>query len=1665
MKPLPANSRLNFTSLLAPVLMAAVLAMAASVAQGQTNYQVWNTPGTYLWLCPPGVTNVKAECWGGGGGGGGLNVTAEHASGGGGAGGYARKNSMPVTPGNGYLITIPVAAGGGNTNGSAGTNGSPVAFSGDGATVTAYGGYGGAGATSGNGAGGAALASGGTGGNAYYVGGAGAGGSGGGGGGGSGPSDLANGTNGATSGSALGATGSDAAHNGGPGASFQSSTTKAANSATAPPGGGGGGAYGNSNQKTKVGGTGAAGQIILTWLGTNAASAAVIAAASYASVADATPPNYNLTTTGTQDWQLYGDNNGTFTVQPNVQKIYGSSINANATVGNPPSGTEQTGLRSAQKFTWTDGEPSQTGTNVDAENNGFVHTNTSRANFYDNSETITFAPGDMKLHQIHLYGYVAGDTNGLSLQFSNSLPGTAGIVFTTNPPAGDFDYSILFQAQSGSDVLTVTGTFAQTNTSGSLTYVGLSAATMSGTTPAASPAALVNWRVIADDTNFPTRDAIVAGVVIGDVINGTNTLPANPTNTDCSAYFQTAINWLAAYGGGTVFVPAGMYCFSNSLTIPNGVTLRGRWVPPVAGPNPGVTGTIFKVYAGQGNTNAAAFISVTGDGGGLQGLAFWYPNQWATNWQYYPYTVRGNIQESDELTLINSYQGIDVPSAAFTYLSDVYGTPLTTGVFSEAGPAYPRFIRLIFAPDYWRWSGLPGSPTNATDWTALTTNLLGNTNSAAIIMQNPTGSDLDDCVVSGYCYGILKQQSGQMSLHNDVATNCTEAYRVTGSVGVRCLNCTFASTSNGIAYHHLAGQGDVFYACTLAGGAYAMLDEPNGYPIHSYALNNCTLTGPASINNVASLQLIDSSFTTSLASNIILNAGARGLTVIGGTNTGPAHIANHSSLNTSDPSVYSVSTNQTQPEPALLFPYPNVNHSGWRRPRQLALFDVLNYGAQGNGEADDTLAIQAAILAAETNGGGVVYFPQGFYLVSQPLNVTNGVELRGTYGLLHSTQNQGSTVVISANNGANNPAGPAFLTLGDYCGIRGINVQYASQVWSNAAYIPYPYTIQCSGMSNYVWNCVLGNTYQGIDFKGAHGGTADGCCLSGFINAYKADGGSTDCLIEYGGIKPMGFWPGPGPGPGPGNNPADLASLTATNYILADCTNVMLNSIYTHEGYALVSVQGGDQLKLIQIYGEQLNNGMFFDGGSANVLLQASYPYHVNGGYGTSFTAFGFKTNFSGTVTAITCLGTGIHEEENYALLMESPKASYTGYGVDLSGASPLEAMKVAGTATIIGGNVGNCTLEVPAGGQFNIYDSTLQAMPYVPQPGWLAWTNCQTNVNSSFLAANLNNPTPIADGITVNTTNLTSLYTNAQIGWQLANGGAGTGTTANNFNFHVTGQYFTNASGRWPTLNIEVYYLENTDGSLTVCYDSTNNPATNSLNGLKIGASYTLSATNNRWDDKTFTVSDARFAGTNGVDIMLVVSNANPVVEFVAINSTNFFGVPPPLTPPAPVAGFTRTPASGIRPLPVTFTDTSSGAITNLLWSFGDSQTTNTPAGAVVAHTYTTAGSYTVSVKASGPGGSSYIAQGGAVTVLIPNPPKITGISLSGTTSLLLQGVGGPTNGGYYYWLRSSTNLALPLNNWSIVATNAFDFYGSFSNNIPLTPGLLQQFYLIQMP
>jgi len=89
---------------------------------------------------------------------------------------------------------------------------------------------------------------------------------------------------------------------------------------------------------------------------------------------------------------------------------------------------------------------------------------------------------------------------------------------------------------------------------------------------------------------------------------------------------------------------------------------------------------------------------------------------------------------------------------------------------------------------------------------------------------------------------------------------------------------------------------------------------------------------------------------------------------------------------------------------------------------------------------------------------------------------------------------------------------------------------------------------------------------------------------------------------------------------------------------------------------------------------------------------------------------------------------------------------------------------------------------------------------------------------------------------------------------------------------------------------------------------------------------------------------------------------------------------------PPAPVAGFVATPLTGFAPLEVTFTDQSSGSVGTRTWDFGDGGTATVSAP---VHTYTAAGTYTVSLSITGPGGSDALSRTDYITVQVLTAPS----------------------------------------------------------------------------
>jgi hypothetical protein len=146
---------------------------------------------------------------------------------------------------------------------------------------------------------------------------------------------------------------------------------------------------------------------------------------------------------------------------------------------------------------------------------------------------------------------------------------------------------------------------------------------------------------------------------------------------------------------------------------------------------------------------------------------------------------------------------------------------------------------------------------------------------------------------------------------------------------------------------------------------------------------------------------------------------------------------------------------------------------------------VTSFGAKGDGHTDDTAAIQSAISAVSSAGGGSVVFSVARYFTSGTFVVPRGVVLCGAI--------EGPFDVVGINPAATTIAPTLlitntslpFLTLQGFgAGATDLLFHYPNQVGSSAA-APhvYPYTILVSSPSTKVARSTVTNAYNFMDIE------------------------------------------------------------------------------------------------------------------------------------------------------------------------------------------------------------------------------------------------------------------------------------------------------------------------------------------------------------------------------------------------------------------------------------------------------------------------------------------------------------------------------------------------------------------------------------------------------
>jgi hypothetical protein len=114
----------------------------------------------------------------------------------------------------------------------------------------------------------------------------------------------------------------------------------------------------------------------------------------------------------------------------------------------------------------------------------------------------------------------------------------------------------------------------------------------------------------------------------------------------------------------------------------------------------------------------------------------------------------------------------------------------------------------------------------------------------------------------------------------------------------------------------------------------------------------------------------------------------------------------------------------------------------------------------------------------------------------------------------------------------------------------------------------------------------------------------------------------------------------------------------------------------------------------------------------------------------------------------------------------------------------------------------------------------------------------------------------------------------------------------------------------------------------------------------------------------------------------------------------------------------------------------------------------------------------YTPATDYSGPDSFTYVANNGyisssitAVSLAVTNDVKVPPVLTAGASGsdLVLSATGGTP--GATAWTLASTNVALPLSNWTVISTNVLDASGSFRVTNAINPAQPKLFLRVQMP
>ncbi len=162
--------------------------------------------------------------------------------------------------------------------------------------------------------------------------------------------------------------------------------------------------------------------------------------------------------------------------------------------------------------------------------------------------------------------------------------------------------------------------------------------------------------------NKPAKPNLYNVSEYGAVVGTVEDIPEE----DSTAAIQKALDAAGKNGGGTVYLPGGVYRVNGSLKVPSGVELRGSYDGPHYG-NSTWVGTQLYAYGNKDNEKGAPLIALS-ENAGVNGFTVFYPEQgysdtaWRDSYKVskYPATVQANKDTwIRNMAMVACYTAID----------------------------------------------------------------------------------------------------------------------------------------------------------------------------------------------------------------------------------------------------------------------------------------------------------------------------------------------------------------------------------------------------------------------------------------------------------------------------------------------------------------------------------------------------------------------------------------------------------------------------------------------------------------------------------------------------------------------------------------------------------------------------------------------------------------------------------------------------------------------------------------------------------------------------------------------------------------------------------------------------------------------------------------------